>query len=209
MLSQAKTHTARMSSLERRDQILDVAKDIVAQDGFLAVTMKRLAAEAGITRTLIYQQFGDLTGVHSALLEREFAKELAVYFRSTAQHPGGGVKQFVAVIAELLKGVDDNPAAWRLFLMPPEGSPDELHERLTEAQSMVQKYLGESLRHAVEKGALVIIGDDIELAVESIRAVAENVLRLRLEAPERFSHERLLNHVKSLSHMLFGTTPHP
>jgi len=204
MLSEVKVIATRMSSSQRRDQILDVAKDIVAKDGFLAVTMKRLAEQAGITRTLIYQQFGDLTGVFSALVEREFARELAVYLRSTAQHPGGGVEQFVAVIAELLKGVDDNPAAWRLFLMPPEGSPDELHERLREAQSMVQLYLGESLKNAAAKGASVVINEDFELGAESIRAVAENVLRLRLEAPDRFSHERLLDHVRLLSQMLFG-----
>ena len=73
----------RMSAEDRRDQILDVTKRIVEHDGFLAVNMKRLADEAGITRTLIYQQFGDLTGVLVALIEREFAKELAVYLRST------------------------------------------------------------------------------------------------------------------------------
>src|SRR5699024_4186510 len=158
------------------------------------------------TRTLIYQQFGDLTGVFTALIEREFAAELAVYLRSTSEHTGGGVEQFVAVIADLLKGVDANPAAWRLFLMPPEGSPDELHDRLKEAQSMVQAYLGESLKNAVMRGASVVINEDVELGAESIRAVAENVLRLRLEAPEQFSHQRLLNHVRLLSQMLFGIT---
>ncbi len=196
----------RMSSSDRREQILDVAKGIVAKDGFLAVTMKRLAEEAGITRTLIYQQFGDLTGVFTALIEREFAAELAVYLRSTSEHAGGGVEQFVAVIADLLKGVDANPAAWRLFLMPPEGSPDTLHDRLKETQSMVQAYLGESLKNAVLQGTSVIISEDVELGAESIRAVAENVLRLRLEAPEKFSHQRLLNHVRLLSQMLFGVT---
>src|SRR5699024_2683527 len=203
MLGDAKVSATRMSSAERRDQILDVAKEIVANDGFLAVTMKRLAEEAGITRTLIYQQFGDLTGVFSALVEREFDKELATYLRSTAQHPGGGVEQFVAVIAELLKGVDGNAAAWRWFLMPPEGSPDELHERLKEAQSMVQVYLEESLKNAADKGVLVVISEDIELAAESMRAVAENVLRLRLETPTYFSHQRLLSHVRLLSQLLF------
>lgn len=194
----------RMASSDRRDQILDVAKQLVADGGFLAVTMKRLADEAGITRTLIYQQFGDLTGVLAALVEREFASELAVYLRSTAMYPGGGVEQFVAVMAELLKGVDLNPAAWRLFLMPSEDSPSELHERLSEGRQMVHRYLAESLRSAADEGASVMFEQDFELGVQSIGAVAENLLRLRLENPQAFSHQRLLDHVRLLSQSLFG-----
>ncbi len=204
MLMKARAKPTRMTSSQRRDQILDVAKNIVAKDGFLAVTMGRLAEEAGITRTLIYQQFGDLTGVFSALVEREFAEELAVYLRSTAMHPGGGVRQFVSVMASLLKRVDANPAAWRLFLMPPEGSPAELYQRLQEARAMVHYYLAESLRSAMGEGKAVVLSDDVELGAQSVQAVAEQLLRLRLEAPDYYSHERLLQQVKTLSELLFA-----
>ncbi len=197
----------RMSAEDRRDQILDVTKRIVEHDGFLAVNMKRLADEAGITRTLIYQQFGDLTGVLVALIEREFAKELAVYLRSTTIYPGGGVDQFVSIMAEMLKSVDANPAAWQLFLIPPEGSPKELHERLKEGHSVVQAYLTHSLKDAVNQGASVVCSEDFELGVQSIYLVAEHLLRLRLEEPEKFSHRRLLNHVRLLSQSLFGIAP--
>lgn len=196
----------RMTSSDRREQILDEAKKIVAADGFLAVTMKRLADEAKITRTLIYQQFGDLAGVLAALVDREFTKELSIYLRSTSMYPGGGVEQFVSVIGELLKGVDENPAAWQLFLMTPDGAPEELHNRLKEGRSMVQLYLSESLKSAAEKDTSVMIGLDFELGAKSLGAVAESLLRLRLEDPESYSHERLLNHVRLLSQLLFNTT---
>lgn len=194
----------RMSSADRREQILDEAKKIVAMDGFLAITMKRLADEAKITRTLIYQQFGDLAGVLAALVEREFTKELSIYLRSTSMYPGGGVEQFVSVIGELLKGVDDNPAAWQLFLMTPDGAPEELHHRLTEGRAMVQTYLSDSLQSAAKKDPSIMINLDFELGAKSLGAVAESLLRLRLEDPERYSHERLLSHVRVLSELLFG-----
>lgn len=201
------TSSQRMSASDRRDQILDVAKHIVANDGFLAVTMKRLADEAGVTRTLIYQQFGDLTGMFVALIEREFATELNSYIQSTKMFPGGGVEPFVSVMGELLKRVDANPAAWRLFLIPPEGSPLELHERLSQGRSIVEVYLTEGLTTAAEQGASVIFNRDTQLGVKSISAVAQNLLRLRLEEPDNYSHERLLNHVRVLSQSLFGLTP--
>ncbi|BBY31943.1 helix-turn-helix domain-containing protein [Mycolicibacter minnesotensis] len=61
----------RMSSQERREQLLDHARDIVAAEGFAAVTIDRVARAAQVTRTVVYQNFGDLAGLMSALLDRE------------------------------------------------------------------------------------------------------------------------------------------
>lgn len=193
----------RMSAAERREQILDVTQEIVAADGFAAVTMKRMANDAGISRTVIYQQFGDLSATLVALVNREFHKELDVYLRSVTNHPGGGINQFVAVISDLLERVDSNPAAWRLFLMPPEGSPPELHQRLSEGRELVKHFLGESLKAAGQQGASILFQHDFELGVSSILAVAEDLLRQRLEAPENYSHQRLLRQVRTLSAALF------
>lgn len=193
----------RMSATDRRDQLLDVTQQIVAKDGFVAVTMKRLAEEAGISRTVIYQQFGDLTGALVALIEREFHQELGVYLKAVSEHPGGGTDQFVAVIGDLLQGVDNNPAAWRLFLMPPEGSPPELHQRLSEGRALVKQYLIDSLKGAKQDGMNVLFQDDLEVGASSIFAMAENLLALRLEDPHHFSHQRLLDHVRVLSNSIF------
>src|SRR6266545_3074874 len=65
--------TRRMRSAERRAQLLDTARALVATQGFHAATIDRVAREAGVTRTLIYMQFGDLAGMVEALVERESA----------------------------------------------------------------------------------------------------------------------------------------
>src|SRR5881227_2261995 len=61
----------RMRASDRREQILDIAHAIVDAEGFHAATINRIAAEAGVTRTVIYQQFGDLSSLFIALLDRE------------------------------------------------------------------------------------------------------------------------------------------
>lgn len=196
----------RMSGSDRRDQILDVARQIVLEDGFAAVTMKRLAENAGITRTVIYQQFGDLPSALVALVEREIARETASYLQSVATHSGGGVAQFVGVMADLLNAAEANPSAWRLFLMPPEGGPAELYERFAEGRELVRGLLGESFKAAVKEGVMVLFDQDFELGVRSIYVVAENLLRLFLEDPKKYTRERVLAQVRVLSEALFRDT---
>src|SRR5204862_8269259 len=44
----------RMTASERREQLLDVTKAIVAEHGFHAVSIEAVAREAGITRAIVY-----------------------------------------------------------------------------------------------------------------------------------------------------------
>ena len=66
-----------MSAADRRAQLLDIARDIVAAEGFAAVTIERVARSAPVARALVYQQFADLSGLMTALLERESEIALA------------------------------------------------------------------------------------------------------------------------------------
>ena len=68
--------TSRLSARERREQLLDATKAIVARDGFHAVSIEAVAREAGITRPIVYGHFHDLPGLLEALVEREGARAL-------------------------------------------------------------------------------------------------------------------------------------
>ena len=49
-----------MSAEQRREQLLDVTKEIVGEQGFHAVSIEAVARRAGITRPVVYGHFGDL-----------------------------------------------------------------------------------------------------------------------------------------------------
>src|ERR1700753_155843 len=70
----AVTPKRRMTAEGRREQILDVTHAIVDAEGFHAATPNRIAAQAGINRSLIYQKFGDLAGLVVELIDREAAR---------------------------------------------------------------------------------------------------------------------------------------
>src|SRR5918999_160147 len=76
MASPAATKPSRMTAAERREQLLDVTKALVAEHGFHGVSIERVAREAGISRPIVYGHFGDLNGLLEALVLRESARAL-------------------------------------------------------------------------------------------------------------------------------------
>src|SRR5438105_5386353 len=66
----------RMPREARREQLLDVTKAIVGDLGLHSVSIDRVAREAGISRPIVYEHFTDLTGLLTALLDREGSRAL-------------------------------------------------------------------------------------------------------------------------------------
>src|ERR1700744_3719709 len=101
----------RMRASDRREQILDITHAIVDADGFHAATLNRIATEAGVTRTVIYQQFGDLSGLCVALVDREAARAGAQFAEAVAtSEPNEQDGVFGHAFAGVLRAADANPA---------------------------------------------------------------------------------------------------
>ncbi|MFD6895213.1 TetR/AcrR family transcriptional regulator [Rhodococcus sp. NPDC060086] len=62
---------ARLPPEERRFQILDVAAEHFARHGYESASMSRIAADAGITRALVYHYFPNKETLLDAVLRRE------------------------------------------------------------------------------------------------------------------------------------------
>ena len=70
-MSTRPARTPRLPPEERRRQLLDAALEVLAEEGFDALTVEAVARRAGLTRPVIYDQFGDLDGLLLALVDRE------------------------------------------------------------------------------------------------------------------------------------------
>jgi AcrR family transcriptional regulator len=184
-----------MTAEDRREQILDVTHAIVDTEGFHTATLGRIATEAGITRTVLYQQFGDLPGLFVALVDRE-AERAAAQFASAVAASGEPDEEdgtFGDAFAGFLRAVDAHPATWRLFLFPPQGAPPELHERLAHAEAVVRQYIADVLLEINPRIS------DPELTARILHVAGRELLRLRLTDPDAASHDRLLAHVRRLT----------
>lgn len=192
----------RMSAESRRDQILDVTRQIVDMEGFYAASIERIAQECGITRTLIYQQFGSLSAMLVALVDREFERATAGFMLAIQRQPRSDKEKFTVTLAGMLDAADAAPATWRMFLMPPEGGPPELFERLAKARELTLDYIRMALADTGLETTL-IVSEDRELTIRMMYTVAEDLIKLRLQDPESYTTTRLLAQAEWLSRALF------
>ena len=182
-----------MRASDRREQILDITHAIVDAEGFHAATINRIATEAGVTRTVIYQQFGDLSRLFVALVDREAGRARRQFEDAVAQSGSEATDVFADTFAGVLRAADAHPATWRLFLVPPQGAPPELHERLAAAQALVRAYIVDVLL-AIDPGL-----PDPEYTARIVNAAGDELLRLRLANPREATTERLLAQASGLS----------
>lgn len=192
----------RMSAADRREQILNFAWGIVSKDGFVGLTMDRLARQAGITRALIYQKFGNLDGVVQEVIHRRYEVGIFQFLEAARLAAASDENPFIFIFSKLLEAVDNDPANWKLLLKTPEGAPAILLTLLDKGRDVSKAALKthvESLVRQHDNGKPTV---DIELNVHLMQVVAEELLRLRLEEPDNYSHERLLNQIRLMTDML-------
>jgi len=183
----------RMPAEERREQLLDTALDIVVAEGFYAASIERVARDAGVTRTLIYSQFGDLAGMVSALVDRETG--LAMDGLAAALAPMPEELDFPdvaeAMLRAMLAAVERAPRAWAILFNPPEGGPPELHERIAAGRALARAHVQELLTSYLPDGVL-----DPELAAHLHQLVGEELVRLHIRDPERYPMTRLVRQIR-------------
>lgn len=177
----------RLSGAERRAQLLDAARDIVAEEGYPALTIEQVASRTGVTRTVVYQQFTDLAGLTTALLDRESA--IAFAGMSTVDQPGLDPEHLGRGILAYLHAA---PVSWRIILRPPDGAPAEVRERIE---------LGRAYARKVAARALSGAGQGVDPDGASVRillSAIEELARLHLEDPTANPDELVLNYLRSL-----------
>jgi AcrR family transcriptional regulator len=184
-----------MTAGARREQLLDVTTDIISEHGFTAVSIESVARGAGITRPIIYQHFGDLQGLLTAVVERVTERALAqveeTELRDLSQGPPREL--MIESLTAYLYAVRDNPTTWRLVLMPPEGAPLLLRKRIEQGRATVRDKLTQSVRPALTDDGE---SPDAELSARLLSAVADEYARLVLTDPVEYSPERLLLHAQ-------------
>ncbi|WP_293325691.1 TetR/AcrR family transcriptional regulator [Parvibaculum sp.] len=196
------TRRQRMNVEDRREQILDVTRDIVDAEGFYAVTLDRVAGECGITRTVIYQQFGNLSDLLLAMVDREYERAARSFDSAAERAPAKGQSRYGAGVAGMLEAVDASPATWRMLLMPSQGGPPELYNRLEQGRALARAHFAESLeKEGMSSSSRA--NPDSELAVHMLLAVSEELVHLRLTDPEAYTTERLIAQAEWLFKAMF------
>lgn len=187
----------RMSASARREQLLDVTAAIVAEQGFPGVSIQAVARRAGISRPIVYEHFGDLSGLLEALVKYQTdAALLQVVETQLRDLPKDDPTELMlASLSSYLSAVERHPDTWRLVLMPPEGAPESLRKSISRGRAAVLGKLTYSVRQGLRPGEKP---PDPDLTARTLAALADEYARLVLVDSTRFSPERLLSHARWL-----------
>jgi AcrR family transcriptional regulator len=101
-------------SADRRQQLLAAADRVVQREGS-AASMNVIAAEAGITKPILYRHFGDKGGLYRALAERHIDTLLA-RLRAALLTRGGLRARTEATVEAYLASVEEQPQVYRFLV---------------------------------------------------------------------------------------------
>lgn len=160
-----------MTALEepRREQLLNAADRVVSREG-PGASMNAIAAEAGITKPILYRHFGDRSGLFQALTERHTSGLLAAV-RTALDEPLERRERVEHVLDTYLAGIESRPQVYKLLTHPEPGDPHGVGNALAPAL----RQIAEEITRAVT--AQVDLGPDSPLLSEAWgRAITGMVL---------------------------------
>jgi AcrR family transcriptional regulator len=99
---------------DRRSALLEAADRVVQREGPDA-SMNVIAAEAGITKPILYRHFGDKGGLYRALAARHI-DDLLARLRAALLTRGGLEARTRATIDAYLISIEDNPQVYRFLV---------------------------------------------------------------------------------------------
>jgi AcrR family transcriptional regulator len=114
--------TKRLPWAQRRDQLLAAAERVIAREG-PQVSMDAVAAEAGVSKPIVYRHFGDKNGLAHAVGER-FAVALLTEWHATLAAHADPRERTYAAIEVILRRIDEAPQTYRFLTRgSAEGAP--------------------------------------------------------------------------------------
>src|SRR5437762_8759360 len=122
----------RLRRAERREQILAAATRAFARTGFTATSLDDIAAEAGVSRVILYRHFDSKTHLYQAVLDRA-----CIRLAETV----GTADYSEQTIPTLLAAAGADPDGFRLLFRHAAREPDfhEMTDQLTTAATDIAR----------------------------------------------------------------------
>ncbi|MGW5875517.1 TetR family transcriptional regulator [Nocardiopsis terrae] len=103
----------RMTGRERRQQLLEIGRELFAERGFDATSVEEIAARAGVSKPVVYEHFGGKEGIYAVVVDREMRTLLDMMGEAlTADHARNKIEK--AALA-LLRYVEEDSVGFRVL----------------------------------------------------------------------------------------------
>src|SRR5512139_4255852 len=98
----------RMTSAERREQLIAISRGLFAQKGYEGTSVEEIAARAEVSKPVVYEHFGGKEGLYAVVVDREVRSLLTMMQDAlTAGHPRMLLEQAALALLDYIEQSSD------------------------------------------------------------------------------------------------------
>jgi AcrR family transcriptional regulator len=177
-----------MRKVERRQKILNHARDVFARRGYHDAKIDEIVTAAGIARGTFYLYFKDKRAVFDEIVDRAFTQIGMAIVRVDPKDPGRTVADQVQEnIRRIVKALLEDRATTKILLTDAVGVDPAFDRKLHSFYEVVENLLVESLREGQELG-IVASGDTrmfAHLMLGALKEILYQVVRRKAAYTEK------------------------
>ncbi|WP_328328456.1 TetR/AcrR family transcriptional regulator [Kribbella sp. NBC_00382] len=141
-----RTTRVRMTSADRREQLIVIARGLFAEKGYEATSVEEIAARAEVSKPVVYEHFGGKEGLYAVVVDREVRKLLDTV---TASLTAGRAHELVEQAAlALLDYIENSSDGFRILVRdsPVGSSSGSFISILSDVGTRVEHILAEEFK---------------------------------------------------------------
>ena len=135
-------HRVRMTGTARREQLIEVARELFAEKGFAGTSIEEVAQRGQVSKPVVYEHFGGKEGLYAVVVDREMRRLLdRIVSALSAGHP----RELLLQAADAFLGyIDENAGGFRVLVRdsPASGGSGMFSSLLGDIAGQVEHVLG-------------------------------------------------------------------
>lgn len=143
----SRSRKERMTGRQRREQLLDIGRNLFADRGFEGASIEEIAARAGVTRPVVYEHFGGKEGIYAVVVDREMRNLLSMVTVAISDSDEARAQLEGAALA-LLRYVEEHSDGFRILTRDSHAASGtgSFASLISELASRVEHVLAEQFR---------------------------------------------------------------
>ena len=131
-----------MTATQRREQLLEISRELFAERGFEGTSVEEIAARAGVSKPVVYEHFGGKEGLYAVVVDREIQSLLGSITGALTSEGGSRALLEQAAMA-LLDYIETSTDGFRILVRdsPPGQSTGSFASLISDIASQVEHIL--------------------------------------------------------------------
>src|SRR6266436_1496448 len=136
----------RMTGKERREQLLDIGRRLFAERGLDGTSIEEIAAQAGVSKPVVYEHFGGKEGLYAVVVDREVDRFLTMATELLSGEDT--MEKFELAAVALLHYIEDNSDGFRILVRDsnPASGSGTFANLISDIASQVEYLLADVLK---------------------------------------------------------------